>query len=242
MGLLLAFLFATMPSADAVVVVLNTSEASGQKRFAEAQAVVEADAREGKPVQQFVVAVTTDDPKLATRYLKSAKPKIKALAENKDNPLAWYLLSMETNDFVCLRKAAKGGNVQALNTLGTIAMQDALDRNDRHQISTNVLESILAKSFRSFSLAAAKQDANAFVNLGTCYLRGFGCKIDLPLAFECFRTAADMGHPAAMDYLSASYEHGLGVKKDVRRSLYWQMKARALRGDAAAEKWLKERK
>lgn len=230
---------AEMASSNAVIVVLNSRNAVSAKTFAEAQAVLERDAAAGRPLQQFVIGVTTDDKALAKKYLEASRPRIRALAEQKNNPFAWYLLSMENNDFNMLRKAADGGNVQALNALGTIATQEALARNN---ISSNALENILHTSFDYFRKAAALRDPNGFINLGTCYLRGFGCKQDMAMAFSCFLAAAEMGHPEGMDNVSACYQFGHGVKKDGDLSLLWAMRGRATRGDEAAAKWLKERR
>lgn len=232
-------LLATLSSADAVVVVLNSRNAVGVRTFAEAKAVVERDAQAGRPLQQFVVGVTTDDKALAEKYLNASREKIQNLAEKTDNPLAWYLLSMEKNDFTYLKRAADGGNVQALNALGSIALQEALQREN---ISTNGLVSILKTSFSCFQKAAAKKDPNGYINLGTCYLRGFGCKMDMGLAFLCFKAAADAGHPEGMDNLSECYRFGYGVEKDPRLSLDWTMRARAARGDKAAAEWLEKGK
>jgi len=234
-----ALLLGVMSSSDAIVTVLNSKAASGAKTFAAAQEIVARDAAEGKPLQQFVVGVTTEDKALAAKYLDASRGKIRALAEQKGNTLAWYLLSLEKNDFDCLRKAADGGNVQALNALGAIATQEAFNRRG---ISTNALERILAKSYGYFRKAAAQRDPNGFINLGTCYLKGFGCKQDMSMAFLCFQAAAEMGHPEGMDNMSACYQFGHGVEKSTEKSLYWAMRGRAVRGDAAAAQWLKDRK
>ena len=231
--------WAEMASSNAVTIVLNSRNAVSAKTFAEAKAVLERDAAAGCPLQQFVVGVTTDDKALAKKYLEASRPRIRTLAEQKNNPFAWYLLSMENNDFTMLRRAADGGNVQALNALGTIATQEALARNN---ISSNVLENILHTSFDYFRKAAALRDPNGFINLGTCYLRGFGCKQDMSMAFSCFMAAAEMGHPEGMDNVSACYQFGHGIKKDSDLSLLWAMRGRAARGDEAAAKWLKERR
>ena len=230
---------AEMASSNAVIVVLNSRNAVSAKTFAEAKAVIERDAAAGRPLQQFVVGLTTDDKELARKYLAASSPRIRALAERKNNPFAWYLLSMENNDFTLLRRAADGGNVQALNALGTIATQEALARNS---ISSNALESILRASFDYFRRASARRDPNGFINLGTCYLRGFGCRQDMAMAFSCFLAAAEMGHPEGMDNVSACYQFGHGIKKDNDLSLLWAMRGRAARGDEAAAKWLKERR
>ena len=228
-----------MTSSEAVAVILNSKNATSAKRFAAAKEVVAREAAAGEPLQQFVIGVTTDDNELAKRYLDASRDKIHALAEKKDNSMAWYLLSMENNDFKMLQKAANGGNVQALNALGAIATQEALVRTE---VSTNDLERILKKSYDFFHKAAVKHDANGLVNLGTCYLRGFGCKKDMAMAFSCFRAAAQLGHPEGMDNVSACYQFGHGIEPNRELCLLWAMRGRAARGDEAAEKWLKEHK
>ena len=240
MNILLAVLFAAMTSADAVVTILNTKTSCGPRKFAEAKQLLEEDAKSGYPLQQYVFGLTTDDNAQSKRYLDVSRERIRAMAERRDNPLAWYLLSMESNDLTALRRAADGGNVQALNALGSLVTQEALSRQST--LSTNDFEKILRKGFGYFGQAAAMRDSNGFINLGTCYQRGFGCKQDLVMAFECFRSAAELGHPEGMDYMSACYQFGHGVRKDAEKSLYWKMRGRAARGDEAADKWLRERK
>lgn len=234
-----AVFIAAISSADAVLTLLNSPAATGPKTFAAAKAKVESDAASGMPLQQFVLGVTSDDRVLAKKYRDSSRGRIREMAEKRNNPLAWYLLSLENNDLKMLRRAADGGNVQALNALGTIATQEAFAAKG---LSTNAVERVLKRSYEMFRRAAAKRDANAMINLGTCYLMGFGCRQDLPMAFECFKTAAELGHPGGMDCMSAAYELGHGVRPDADKSLYWKMRARSARGDAAAAKWLRERK
>ena len=229
-------LIAAMGSSDAIAILLNSRSSVSVERYEQARSIVERDAAEGKPLQQFVIGVTTSDKALAKRYVEASGARITDLAENTGNPLAWYLLAVEKNDLQLLKKAADGGNVQALNALGTIATQEAI--KNQKSLPTNVIESILVRSFGYFRAAAIQKDPNGLVNLGTCYLAGFGCKADMSTAFECFKSAAEAGHPEAMDNLSACYELGHGVKKNQARSLFWRMKARALRGDKAAKKWL----
>ncbi len=230
---------AALSTVDAVAILLNSPNAIGVKTYAAAKELLEREAAEGKPLQQFVVGVTTSDKKLAEKYLNASRARIRQLAEEKDNSMAWYLLSMESNDMQLLRKAAKGGNVQALNALGTIAITEACSRSRE---TTNGVEQVLAQGYDCFCRAAAQRDPNGFINLGTCYLRGFGCKQDMALAFSCFKAAAEFGHPEGMDNMSACYQFGHGVEKNSELSLYWAMRGRAARGDEAAAKWLRERK
>ena len=233
-------LAAAMASSEALAIVLNTRTSSSQDRYAAAVEVVERDAAAGKPLQQFVIGVTTEDDDKAARYLASSRGTIKALAEKRDNPLAWYLLSMESNDRALLERAAKGGNVQALNALGAILVQEA---NSATGESTNEVRRLLREGFECFSRASERRDPNAFVNVGACYMNGIGCKRNLLLAFECFRTAAqEGGHPEAMMYMSTCFDRGIGVKSDPEKAMFWRMKARACRGDKAAAKWLESRK
>lgn len=235
---LLAALLGAMTSAEAISVVLNSPSATSPKRYSEAKEIVLHDAEAGKPLQQFVAALSFVEGAKRDRYLEAARPKIAELAEKKDNSMAWYLLSTDRNDLNLLVKAANGGNVQALNAYGTTKLNQALA--DYAAGKTNGFERTVAICRKCFQRAVKARDPNGFINLGTCYMRGLGCDIDLVLAFECFLAAAELGHPEGMDSLSACYELGHGVERDAKRSLYWRMKAKATRGDAAAAEWLKE--
>lgn len=229
-------LLAALTSPEAIAVLLNTANASSPERFAEAQRIVLKDAEAGKPLQMYVTGVTTKDPDLARRYLDSARPKIERLARERDNPLAWYLLSMERNDLEMLEHAAELGNIQALNSYGYILIQQAHGKG----VGTNAQERAMTRGFNYFKRAAVQKDPSAFVNLGTCYLFGFGCAPDHEMAHRCFRAAAEAGNPEGMNNLSASYEKGHGVEPNAERALFWRMKARAVSGDKAAREWLKK--
>ena len=239
MTLAVLSLLAALTSADAIATLLNSKGSASARTFAQAKEIVEREASEGKVRQQFVIGVTTEDRGLAEKYLNASREKIRFLAEKKDNPLAWYLLSMEGNDFRCLQRAADGGNVQALNALGTIALASLANRKG---VSADEKAKIEAECHGYFRKAALQRDTNGLINLGTCYQRGIGCPADLVVAFRCFQAAADLGHPEGMDYVSACYQFGHGVRKDAEKSLVWAMRGRAARGDAAAVKWLRDRK
>lgn len=230
-------LAAALNSTDALVVVLNSKAASSVRKFSEAYEIVAREAREGKPLQQFVIATTTDDQALAQKYLTASRQKIRTLAESKNNPLAWYLLSVEKNDRTCLIKAAEGGNVQALNALGLLSTQEALASTD-----AGVRATAFSRAYKYFLEAVKKEDVNAYINLGTCYLEGYGCPQDDCLAFLYYKSAADAGHPEGMENLSMCYKLGRGIAKNETLSLEWDVRARAARGNAAADKWLEARK
>ena len=234
-----AILLAFMSTTEAVMTLLNSPSACSPERYAEARGLVEDEAAKGQPLQQFLIGVMATNHARAKRYLEVSRPKIQWLAAEKNNPLAWYLLSVERNEMRLLRAAARGGNVQALNALGTIATQEIMRKTGA---STNEVARVLKQSFAYFERAAAQNDANGFVNLGACYLNGLGCERDLPMAFTCFKTAADLGHPEGMDSLAAAYALGHGVEKDMEKSAVWRMRAKAVRGDEAARKWIEDRK
>ena len=224
---LAAFAFAFAASAaesssSAIVRLLNSRAAGSPKEYVEAAEVVSADAAAGRPLQQFVIAVLSSDAYLPARlrlskekraeYIEKSRDKIRALAEQKNNALAWYLLSLEKNDTKYLKLAADGENVQALNAWGTMTLTDAL-RNPN--MDTNDVERVMVTCFGCFKKAADQGDANGLYNLGMCYLSGYGCKQDKDLAFKCFRTSADTGHPEAINNLGGFYRDGIVVEKNL---------------------------
>ena len=209
-------------SSDAIIRLLNSRAAGSPKDFIEAAEIVSADAEQGRPLQKFVIALVSRDADLPDRlrlkpekrkeYLDQSRDKIRKLAEAKGNALAWYLLSMETNDMKSLRRAADGGNVQALNAWGTILLTSTLRDST---IETNDVAKTLIKCFDMFKKAADLGDANGFYNLGMCRLRGYGCDIDQELAFQCFRTGALKGHPEAINNMGGFYRDGIVVEKNL---------------------------
>lgn len=230
-----------MTSADAVEIVLNSRNATDKWTFESATEMLARDAGDGKALQQFVVGVTTNDKDLSERYLNASREKIHVLAEKKDNALAWYLLSMESNDIELLKKAVSGENVQALNAFGTILIQEA---RSRAGTSSNDLQGIMKEGYDCFRKAATRQppDPNGCVNLGMCHLNGFGCEPDAKKGFEFLLSAAKAGHLDGMDSVADCYRHGRGIEQNDELALLWEMRARAARGDEAAAQWLKDRK
>lgn len=197
------------------------------------------------PLQRYMLAVLSGcvdlppaariDEATRTEYLEGTRSRIRNFAETRNNPLAWYLLSMENNDIDLLKRAVDGGNVQALNAYGTYLIDKALASGIS---DTNTVASLLAESYSCFSRAAERGDANGLYNLGLCRMRGIGCPRDGKLAVDNLRAAAKAGHPYAMDDLAMCYEKGVGVERSESMSMVWTMRARALRGDRAAAEWL----
>lgn len=215
-------------SSKAIVRLLNSRAAGSPRAYAESARIVARDAAAGRPLQQFVIAVLSgngelpDDVRLSDKkrdeYIAASRKRILRLAEEKGNPLAWYLLSLERNDLRFLKRAADGGNVQALNAWGTITLTEAL-RNPG--VDTNDIDRILVKSFSYFKKAADQGDPNGFYNMGMCRLNGYGCAREPDLALQCFRSAASSGHPEAINNIGGFFRDGIVVEKNLEMAAKW---------------------
>lgn len=213
-------------SADAIIRVLNTRTAGSPAAYAKAVEIVAADARAGKPIQQFLIALLSgekDAPAAAriseetrARYLANSRARISEMARTRNNAMAWYLISLEKNDMAILKHAADLGNVQALNTYATIKMSQAVESAG---MSPEESAAVMKECFDSYARAAKAKDANALNSLGICYQKGYGCRKDDDRAFKCFFKAAEMRHPEAVNNLGRFYLEGVGVGKDPAKAL-----------------------
>ena len=220
--------FAADKSSEAIVTLLNSRASGSRSEFKEAAKIVAADAKKGRPLQQFVIALVANDrdlpkklrltPEVRKEYLDQARDKIRRLAEEKNNALAWYLLSLEKNDMSFLKRAADGNNVQALNAWGTITLTDAL-RNP--SMDTNDVERVLVKCFGIFKKAADAGDSNGLYNLGMCYMQGYGCVQDQDLAYKCFLASAEAGHPESINNVGGFYRDGIVVRANPETAAKW---------------------
>ena len=215
-------------ASEAIVTLLNSRASGSRSEFREAAKIVAAGAKEGRPLQQFVIALVANDkdlprklrlkPETRREYLDQARDKIRRLAEEKNNALAWYLLSLEKNDMSFLKRAADGDNVQALNAWGTITLTNAFRDPS---VDTNEVARTLVKCFGLFKKAADKGDANGLYNLGMCYMQGYGCVPDEDLAYKCFRTSAEAGHPEAINNIGGFYRDGIVVRANPETAAKW---------------------
>ena len=153
------------------------------------------------------------DEAARTKYLDGYHGTIKRFVDETKNPMAMYLLSLENDDLDLLRRAAEGGNVQALNAWGAFlvvhAAAGASGTND------------LSKACGYFKSAAEKNDANGLYNLGMCHLRGLGTPKDNQAAFNSLHRAAEMEHPEAMNGVGLFYREGRVVGKNLKASVEW---------------------
>ena len=222
-------------SSNAIIRLLNSRAAGSPRAYESAAKIVREDADKGGVLQQFVLAVISRDAdapdaaKLSDRerekYFEASRDKIRKLAELNDNPLAWYVLSMESNDMSMLEKAAGGGNVQALNALGTIRLTEAFKDPS---ITSNALDKVQKRAYKCFKWASDQGDINGFYNLGMCHMSGYGCKRDEKMAFECFRNAAEAGHPEAINNIGGFFRDGIVVRKNPELSVVWFKKSSEL--------------
>lgn len=219
-------------SSNAIIRLLNSRAAGSLRAYEEAARIVRKDADGGGALQQFVLAVISRDagaPSAARlsdgereKYFAASRDKIRRLAELNDNPLAWYLLSLDGNDMSMLEQAAAGGNVQALNALGAIRLTEAFKDST---ITSNDLVKAHNRAFKCFKWAADQGDYNGFYNLGMCYMSGYGCKRDEKTAFDCFKTAAEAGHPEAINNIGGFFRDGIVVRKNPELSVLWFKKS-----------------
>ena len=213
--------------ANAIMRLLN-SQASGSVRgFEQAAEEVAEQARQGRPVYAYVLALISRMPNpppaarldeaTRTKYLEGCRDKIKRLADQKNNSMAWYLLSLENNDRDLLHRAADAGNVQAMNAWGTYLVTRAVGG----MADTNEVNRILGVAHDYFKAAAGQGDANGLYNLGMCHLRGLGTPQDDQSAFNCFRSAAEKEHPEAINNIGLFFREGRVVEKDLEMSTKW---------------------
>ena len=223
----LAVSHASADPANAIMRLLN-SQASGSARgFVKAAEEVAAEAKRGRPVYAYVLALVSRMPNPppaarlddATRnkYLDGCRDKIKKLANEKNNSMAWYLLSLENNDRDLLHRAADAGNVQAMNAWGTYLVTRAAGGTS----DTNEVNRILGVAYDYFKAAAGQGDANGLYNLGMCHLRGLGTPQDDQSAFNCFRSAAEKEDPEAINNIGLFFREGRVVDKDLELSTKW---------------------
>ena len=81
---------------------------------------------------------------------------------------------------------------------------------------------------------AYEGDTKAMNNLGVCYERGTGVKVNLELAFEWYMKAAKLGDVYGCFNVGECYYHGKGVEQNTEQAFEWYMKA-ADKGDMQSQ-------
>jgi hypothetical protein len=220
-----AVLHALAVDTDAILTLLNSRASGSPLVYAEAAKTVAADAAAGGVLQKYIVAIFSRDAnapqvlrvpdEVRDRYFEETRPMIRSMAEKKDNPLAWYMMSLEENDMDMLKKAAELGNVQAMNALGTYLLSGVLENPGDKDADAETMR----KCVGLFTKAAAEGDANARNSLGICLQDGLGCDRDDQAAFDQFTLAAQAGHPEAINNLGRFHREGRVVPKDYSAAL-----------------------
>lgn len=228
-------LLAEDDSTSSIIKLLNSRTAESPKAYRSAALEVMKEAEAGRPLHQYVLGVVSEDERLANdiklspekrkAYLDASRERIRILADDHGNGLAWYLLSLEMNDSAMLKRAADVNNVQALNAYGTYKLNEALSSSN---LKVDEYKDLMSRCFLMFSKAAAMKDANGLYNLGTCYVQGYGCTKDMDLALDCFRNASELGHPGAINNLGGFYRDGIIVRKDATMAFRWFEKSAQL--------------
>lgn len=83
------------------------------------------------------------------------------------------------------------------------------------------------EAVRLFDTAARGGSADAYYQLGKCYLKGIGCTRDPGGGVSCLEQAARMGHKAAAFKLGVCFENGTGAPASTEMAAYWYRKAAA---------------
>ena len=209
---------------EAIARLFNARASGSVRGFAQAAAEVAEMARQGRPICPYVLAVASRmsfpppaarlDEGTRSKYLNDWRGPIKKLADEKNDPMALYLLSLEGNDRSLLHRAAEAGNVQAMNVWGTYL----ITHRARETSDTNEVNRILGEAVGYFKKAADKGDANGLYNLGMCHMQGIGVSQDDQNAFVNFQSAAEKGHPEAMNNVALFYREGRVVEKNLKWS------------------------
>ena len=216
---------------NAILRLLNSKASGSMRGYAEAAAEVAEEARKGRTVYEFVIAVISRDPdapaaakldqETRETYLARSRAPIQKLANANNNAMALYLLSLDAGDTNLLRRAADAGNVQAENAWGSYIFSQAMI----HARTTNELEEVMGQAFGYFKRAAGEGDANGLYNMGMCHWRGLGVPKNESSAFNCFRAAAEKGHPEAINNIGAFFRDGIVVEKDDVLATKWFAKS-----------------
>ena len=164
--------------------------------------------------------------------------------------------------FACFRKAAEKGHTEAINSIGSFFREGRSVPRDLAAAAKWFKKSAdCGNAYGAFNYALAlrrgegvekdpKAAAEWFrraadggceeaeVAYAVALFKGDGVDANAAEAFRRFRIAAEKGNAAAMDNLAACYARGQGAAADERLSLEWKMRARAARGDRAAQTWL----
>ena len=209
---------------EAVARLFNARASGSVRGFEQAAEDVAEMAKLGRPICPYALAIVSRmsspppaarlDEATRNKYLDAWRGQIKKLAEEKNDPMALYLLSLEGNDRGFLRRAAEAGNVQAMNVWGTYL----ITHGTRGVSDTNEVNRILGEASRYFRSAADRNDANGLYNLGMCYMQGLGVPQDDQNAFGRFQSAAEKEHPEAMNSIALFYREGRVVEKSLERS------------------------
>lgn len=81
---------------------------------------------------------------------------------------------------------------------------------------------------KSLELDAAS--TRTMVNLGQCYIEGWGVKADPTKGFKLYKQAADAGDVVAMVVVSRLYDRGIGVKASAEEAQHYLNLARSAEG------------
>ena len=98
------------------------------------------------------------------------------------------------------------------------------DAISKDKMSEEELLALQTQEELNRKINSLKNNAVALRDSGLDYFYGRGVKQDYKIAFRYLQLASKLGDKDAQVYLSAMYLEGLGVKKDINKSEYWNKK------------------
>jgi TPR repeat protein len=123
-----------------------------------------------------------------------------------------FIKSLYRNEEGKLRKAAESGDVNAMNTLGFKYEYGKFNGTPKYQLA-----------YKWYKAASDQGDGMGLNNLGRCYERGCGVKVDINKAIEIYEQAYAKGNVAAASSLSAIYIEGRAGEIDEEKAMPYIM-------------------
>lgn len=132
-------------------------------------------------------------------------------------PLLFASLAMQASDPPSdLLQQAKKGDVEAMTELGIRYLEgQGIKKNEN-------------KGFKYLQSAAKQNDPEALFLVGDCLMNGRGTQPDFRRAVSSFRQAAELGHTEAQHTMAFLYTQGVGVSKNPKEAMRWQLLSEGL--------------
>lgn len=104
---------------------------------------------------------------------------------------------------------------------------DELEMRNYAQMRLDVIADSLGLTdqIATMEYLANKRDSESELNMGLCYLLGYGCIRDYKKAVKNISNAASNGIAVAQYLIGVCYDNGIGIQQDLERARYWYKEA-----------------